>query len=54
MTPATAAAHARLIGQPVIYVSRRGEALSRWQFLAVSVKPKPVSLPDPMPERRAT
>lgn len=51
MTPAERIA--RTLAQP-LYVTRRGEALTRPQFLRRAAKPKPVTLVKPMPERRAT
>jgi hypothetical protein len=51
MTPAERIA--RTLAQP-LFVTRRGEALTRPQFLRRAVKPKPVTLTKPLPERRAT
>lgn len=46
MTPAERIA--RTLAQP-LYVTRRGEALTRPQFLRRAVKPKPVTL-EPLPK----
>lgn len=51
MTPAERIA--RTLAQP-LFVTRRGEALTRPQMMLRAVKPKPVTLAKPMPERRAT
>ena len=41
------------LAQPAIYVSRRGEALTRPQMMRRAVKPKPVTLA-PLPEEWRT